>query len=97
MKNLGLLVTVKAKAGKEAEVSKFLSSAVALANQEEKTITWYAFQIDENTFGVFDTFEAEEGREAHLQGEIAKALMANAEILLAVPPSIQKIEILASK
>jgi quinol monooxygenase YgiN len=97
MKNLGLLVTVKAKKGKEKEVAQFLSSAVALANQEDKTLTWYAFQVDDETYGVFDTFEKEEGREAHLTGEIAKALMANAEVLLSEAPSIKKINILASK
>lgn len=97
MKKLGLLVTVKAKSGKETEVSKFLSSAVALANQESKTLTWYAFQLDNATFGVFDTFETEAGREAHLTGEIAKALTANAEVLLSEPPSISKIQILSSK
>jgi quinol monooxygenase YgiN len=97
MKNLGLLVTVVAKNGKEKEVSQFLSSAVELANQENKTITWYAFQIDNATFGVFDTFENQQGRDAHLNGEIAKALMANAEILLSEAPSIKKLDILASK
>jgi quinol monooxygenase YgiN len=78
-------------------VSQFLSSAVELANQENKTITWYAFQIDNATFGVFDTFENQQGRDAHLNGEIAKALMANAEILLSEAPSIKKLDILASK
>ncbi|MBC8043004.1 MAG: antibiotic biosynthesis monooxygenase [Rhizobacter sp.] len=93
----GLLATVKAKAGKEKEVSDFLASAVALARQEDKTLTWYAFQIDHSTFGIFDTFEAEEGREAHLAGEIAKALMASAEALLSEGPKIQKIDVLATK
>ncbi|MBC8041813.1 MAG: antibiotic biosynthesis monooxygenase [Rhizobacter sp.] len=97
MKKLGLLVTVKAKSGKENEVSKFLASAVDLARQEDKTLTWYAFQTDASTFGVFDTFETEEGRNAHLNGEIAKALMANAPTLLAEPPKIEKIDVLGSK
>lgn len=97
MKKLGLLATVKAKAGKEKEVSDFLASAADLARQENKTLTWYAFQIDGSSFGIFDTFEAEEGREAHLAGEIAKALMANAATLLSEPPQILKIDILASK
>lgn len=97
MKNLGLLVTVVAKNGKEAAVSQFLSAAVELANQENQTISWYAFQIDNATFGVFDTFEGDQGRDAHLNGEIAKALMANADILLSEAPSIKKIDILASK
>lgn len=97
MKNLGLLVTVKAKNGKKQEVSNFLASAVTMANQEEKTVTWYAFQIDDTTFGVFDTFQDEIGRELHLNGEIAKVLMANAALLLSDTPNIQKIKVLASK
>lgn len=97
MKNLGLLVTVKAKKGKEKDVAQFLSSAVTLANQENKTLTWYAFQVDDETYGVFDTFEKEEGRDAHLNGEIAKALMANAKTLLSEAPNIKKIDIFAAK
>lgn len=97
MKKLGLLVTVKAKNGRESDVSNFLSSAVTLARQENQTLTWYSFQIDASTFGVFDTFETEEGRNAHLNGEIAKALMANAEELLSESPKIEKIDILTSK
>lgn len=97
MKNLGLLVSLKAKQGKENEVASFLKSAESLARKEDKTITWYAFQIDEKTFGIMDTFEKEEGREAHINGEIAKALFANAEELLSEEPKIQKLTILAAK
>jgi len=97
MKKLGLLVTVKAKNGKEDTVSNFLATAVELARQEDKTLTWYAFQIDTSTYGVFDTFETEEGRKAHLTGEIAKALMASADELLSENPKIEKINILSSK
>jgi quinol monooxygenase YgiN len=97
MKNLGLLVTVKAKNGKQQEVSDFLASAVTMDNQEEKTVTWYAFQIDDTTFGIFDTFQDEIGRESHLNGEIAKELMANATLLFSDTPNIQKIKVLASK
>lgn len=97
MKKLGLLATLKAKSGKEDEVKRFIEGAVDLANQESKTLTWYSFKIDSNTFGIFDTFENEEGRESHLSGEIAKALMANAERLLSEDPKIQKIDLLSSK
>jgi quinol monooxygenase YgiN len=97
MKKLGLLATLKAKSGKEAEVESFIKGAVDLAQQENKTLTWYSFKIDSNTFGIFDTFENEEGREAHLNGDIAKALMENADRLLSEAPQIQKIEILSSK
>ncbi|WP_432411238.1 putative quinol monooxygenase [Rasiella sp. SM2506] len=97
MKNLGLLATLKAKPGKENEVQEFIKGAVELARKEDKTLTWYSFKIDSNTFGIFDTFETEAGRDAHLHGDIAKALMANADRLLSVPPDIKKIEILSSK
>lgn len=97
MKKLGLLATLKAKSGKENEVEQFIKGAIDLARQENKTLTWYSFKIDANTFGIFDTFENEEGREAHLNGEIAKALMENADRLLSEAPKIQKIEILSAK
>jgi quinol monooxygenase YgiN len=97
MKNLGLLATVKAKKGKEEDVKNFLSNAVEHAKKENETLTWYSFQIDDSTFGIFDTFENEQGRKAHLNGEIAKALMANASELLVEDPNIRKIEILSSK
>lgn len=97
MKKLGLLATLKAKSGKEAEVEQFIKGALALAQQENKILTWYSFKIDANTFGIFDTFENEEGRDAHLSGDTAKALMANADRLLSEAPQIQKIEIFSSK
>lgn len=97
MKKYGLLATVVVKSGKEEEVRKFLKDAVEMARAEEKTITWYSFQIDQNTFGIFDTFEEEEGREAHLNGEIAQKLTENAEKLFSEGPKIQKIDIISSK
>ncbi|CAM3501188.1 putative quinol monooxygenase [Aequorivita lipolytica] len=97
MKKLGLLVSLKAKSGKESEVESFIKGAIELALEENKTITWYSFKIDSSTFGIFDTFENEEGREAHLNGDIAKALMENADRLLSEAPQIQKIEILSAK
>lgn len=89
--------TVQAKAGKEGEVEAFLKSARRLAEAEPKTVSWYALDLGGGRFGIFDTFEDESGREAHLNGEIAKALMANAKELLAGDPQIHKIEILAAK
>jgi quinol monooxygenase YgiN len=97
MKTLGLKSTLIAKPETAKEVASFIKNAVELAKKENKTITWYSFQVNETTFGIFDTFETEEGREAHLNGEIAQALMANAERLLAEPPVIEKINILSSK
>jgi quinol monooxygenase YgiN len=96
MKKLGLLVTLKAKEGKELELSNFLNEAVNLARREEKTITWYSFRIDHSTFGIFDTFENESGREAHLQGSIASGIMRLATNLLLEAPKIEKVEILSA-
>ncbi|CCH01970.1 hypothetical protein FAES_3969 [Fibrella aestuarina BUZ 2] len=97
MEKLSLLARVQAKPGQEATVENFLKEALALAQQEEGTIRWYAFKINENTFGIFDTFATEDGRQAHLNGEIAKGLMANADTLLSVPPVIEQLELLAVK
>ncbi len=96
MKNLGLLATLKAKEGKEMEVLNFIKEAVNLARKEEKTITWYSFRIDSSTFGIFDTFENESGRDAHLSGKIASELMSKASELLSEPPTIKKVEILSA-
>lgn len=97
MKNLGLLILLKAKPDKTEIVAGFIKDAVDLAEKEEKTLTWYSFRIDNDTFGIFDTFNDESGREAHLKGEIAKALMGKAEELLTKAPNLQKIDILSSK
>ncbi len=97
MVKVGLLAKIVAKPGQEDTVAGFLAGAVELARQEGKTVTWYAFRVSEAEFGVFDTFEGDDGRDAHLSGPIAAALMANAEALLAEPPSIRKIDVLAAK
>ena len=97
MEKFALLARVEAKPGKEQEVLAFLKSALPLAEAEPDTVRWYALKLSENTFGIFDTFETEEGRQAHLAGEIAKALMANASELLAKDPIIEKVELLAIK
>ena len=86
-----------AKPGKEAEVEALLTSALSLANQEPLTVNWYAVKFNENTFGIFDTFASDEGRDAHLNGQIAAALMAKADELLAEPPQIDKVDVLAAK
>jgi quinol monooxygenase YgiN len=78
MERLGLWVMLKAKAGKEAEVAEFLKSAVPLVEGEPETISWYALQVGPSTFGIFDTFAADSGREAHLSGKVAAALLAKA-------------------
>lgn len=97
MKKFGLLVRLEAKAGKEKAVEEFISGALPLAIEEEYTITWYAFRINSSTFGIYDTFADEEGRKAHLGGKIAKALMEKAPELLASPPSIEQLDVLAAK
>ncbi len=79
---LGLLVTMKAKPGKEREVRDFLLEGRVLVDREPDTVSWFAFQMDERTFGIYDTFEFELGRQAHLNGAVAKALLANADELL---------------
>jgi quinol monooxygenase YgiN len=93
----GLLVKLVAKPGKEQDLANFLAGATPLVNDEPLTINWYAYRISESTFGIFDTFEGEEGRKAHLAGKVAEALMANAPHLLALEPSIERVEILAGK
>ena len=97
MEKLALLARLEAKPGKEQEVSDFIKSALALAQNEPETIRWYALQLGPSTFGIFDTFGGETGRQAHLQGPIAQALMAKADELLAAPPLIEPVTLLAVK
>jgi quinol monooxygenase YgiN len=97
MEKIGLLALLEARAGKESAVKEFLESAEPLALREEGTISWLAFRAGPTTFGIFDTFADEDGRSAHLNGDIAKTLLARAEELLATPPQIQMVEILARK
>jgi len=97
MVSKGLLVRLVAKSGKEAEVEAFLRSAVPLVRAENATTAWFAIRFSESEFGIFDVFPDDAGRDAHLTGAVAKALMANASTLLAQPPSIEKIDVLADK
>jgi quinol monooxygenase YgiN len=93
---VGLLVRLQAKAGKENEVADFLRGGLAIVEQEPGTITWYAIRLGASTFGIFDTFQDDAGRDAHLTGRVAAALMAKAADLLAEPPVIEKVDILAA-
>jgi quinol monooxygenase YgiN len=97
MSKFALYVPLEAKPGKEKEVAEFLKSALPLANAEPGTVTWFAIQEGPTSFAIFDTFDDEAGREAHLKGKIAAALIAKAGELLAKPPSIHKLGILADK
>lgn len=97
MSKLGLLVRLEAKAGKEKAVEEFITSALSLAIEEANTTTWYAFRINKSTFGIYDTFQHEEGRKSHLNGKIAKALMSSASELLVSAPVIEPLDVLAVK
>ena len=97
MEKFAILARVEAKPGKEAEVLAFLKSALPLAEAEAETVRWYALQLGPSTFGIFDTFETEDGRKAHLAGQIAAALMEHASALLASDPIIEMVDLLAVK
>ena len=92
-----LLVRLQAKPGKEAAVAKFLEGGLPIVEEEPATISWYALKLGPSTFGIFDTFPDEAGRQAHLAGRVAAALMAQASDLLVSAPAIEKVEILAAK
>ena len=97
MDRFALLALLEARPGKENELEEFLKSAQPLAANEPATTTWYAVKLGPSRFGIFDTFKDEAGRNAHLGGDIAKALFARADELLAKPPQVEKLEILALK
>jgi quinol monooxygenase YgiN len=92
-----LFVRLEAKPGRESELEKFLCGGLAIVNNEPATKTWYAIRLGQTTFGIFDSFPDDTGREAHLNGQVAAALMARAPELLARDPSIEKADILAAK
>ena len=95
--DLGLLAILEAKAGKGEELAAFLQQARELAVAEEGTVTWYAFKLGETTYGIFDTFTAEDARQAHLSGQIPAALGEVGPTLLATDPDIQQIDMVAVK
>jgi len=97
MVTVGLLATLHARPGKEDELADFLKGALPLAEAEDDTIAWFATRTDETTFGIFDVFPGAEGRQAHLDGPIAAALMEKADELLSAPPDIKPIDVLAAK
>lgn len=97
MAKLALYVPLQAKPGKEAEVAEFLRSALPLVQAEIGTLTWYAIEEAPDRFAIFDTFDSEQDRQAHLDGKVGAALMARAEELFAEPPQIHKLSLLASK
>jgi quinol monooxygenase YgiN len=94
---LGILALLEAKPGKGDDLASFLESGRALAAAEEGTVTWYAFKLGDTTYGIFDTFETEDARQAHINGEIPKALTEVGPELLAQDPDIRPIDVLAVK
>jgi quinol monooxygenase YgiN len=97
MVTVALLVRLEAKPGKEAEVEAFLKGGLAIVEGEPATTAWFAIRLGPSTFGIFDAFPDEAGRQAHLSGQVAAALMAKAPDLLAQPPAIEKVDVLAAK
>ncbi|CAN5458519.1 antibiotic biosynthesis monooxygenase [soil metagenome] len=93
---VGLLVRLEAKPGREADVERFLEGGLALVNEEPATTTWYAIRLGPGSFGIFDTFPDDAGRQAHLSGRVAAALMENAGELFE-QPSIEQVDILSAK
>jgi quinol monooxygenase YgiN len=94
---VGLFVRLEAKAGKEAEAERFLQGGLAIVQEEPATLAWFAIRLGPATFGIFDAFRDEAGRQAHLSGRVAAALMSRAAELLSSPPSIEKVQVLAVK
>ncbi|MFM0317852.1 antibiotic biosynthesis monooxygenase [Paraburkholderia nemoris] len=97
MVKLALYVRLEAKPGKEQDVEAFLLSGLPLVEEEPATIAWFGLKLGPTTYAIFDAFPDEAGREAHLNGKVAAALMAKAGELFATPPSIHKLDVLASK
>lgn len=97
MVTVALFVRLEAKPGKEKDVEQFLRSGLPLVNDEPATTAWFGIRIGPSTFGIFDAFPDENGRQAHLSGKVAAALMAKAGELLSTPPSIEKVDVLAAK
>lgn len=97
MPSVALFARLEAKPGKENEVAAFLKQGLQLAEQETTTPIWFALRLGPTTFAVFDAFKDDAGRQAHLKGSIAQALMAHAPNLLATPPLIEPLDVLGSK
>ncbi len=97
MTKRALFVRLEAKSGKEDDVAKFLRDGQSLVQQEPATTVWFGIQFGPTTFGIFDAFPDESGRDAHLSGKVAEALMQKASDLLAQPPKIEKADVLADK
>jgi quinol monooxygenase YgiN len=97
MVKVALFVRLEAKPGKEKDVENFLKEGLPLVMEEPATAAWFGIRLGPSTFGIFDAFPDEAGRQAHLSGRVAAALMAKAAELLSAPPSIEKVDVLAAK
>jgi quinol monooxygenase YgiN len=97
MVKVALFVRLEAKPGKEADVESFLRGGLPVVQQEPETTVWFALRLGPSTFGIFDAFPGESGRQAHLSGQVAAALMARAGELFSQPPAIEKVDVLAAK
>ncbi|MEX5503396.1 MULTISPECIES: putative quinol monooxygenase [Pseudomonas] len=97
MVKVALFVRLEAKPGKEKDVESFLLGGLPLVEEEPATTAWFGIRLGPSTFGIFDAFPDEAGRQAHLSGKVAAALMAHAAELFAEPPSIEKVDVLAAK
>jgi quinol monooxygenase YgiN len=97
MVNVALYVRLEAKPGKEKDLAAFLKGGLAVVQGEPATTAWFALQMGPSTFGIFDAFPDEAGRQAHPSGRVAAALMQKAADLLAKPPAIEKVDVLAAK
>jgi quinol monooxygenase YgiN len=97
MVKVGLWVRLEAKAGKEQELKAFLRSGLSLVEAEPATTVWFGIRLGPSTFGIFDAFTDEAGRNAHLSGRVAAALGEKASELLAAPPTIERVDVLAAK
>ncbi len=97
MVTVGLWVPLTAKPGKEEEVARFLEGGRALVDDEPDTTAWFAVRLSSSEFAIFDVFPDDSGRQAHLSGKVAEALMAQADDLFAKPPDIQQVDVIAAK
>lgn len=97
MPRVALLVRLEAKPGKEADVAEFLRSGLGLVRQEPATTAWFAVRFGTASFGIFDAFPNEAGRQAHLDGTVSAALKARASELLSKPPQFENVEVIAAK
>ena len=97
MYKVALFARLEAKPGKEDEVARLLEAGLAMAKQESTTPLWFALRLGPTTFGVFDAFADDNGRQTHLNGPIAKALVAKAPELFTKAPAIEPLDVLGSK